>query len=31
MDLNDYNRSKYPNKLSYAQGVKVFFNVGVRF
>lgn len=31
MDLNDYNRNKYPNKLTYAQGVRVFFNVGVRF
>ena len=27
----NYIRDKYPNKYQYAQGVKVFFNVGVRF
>lgn len=31
MDTQNYQRDKYPNKLTYAQGVKVFFNVGVRF
>lgn len=31
MDTDDYNRNKYPNRLTYAQGVRVFFNVGVRF
>lgn len=31
MDEKEYNRDKYPNKLTYAQGFKVFFNVGVRF
>ena len=31
MDTQNYQRDKYPNKLSYAQGVKVSFNVGVRF
>jgi outer membrane receptor protein involved in Fe transport len=31
MDVTDYNRTKYPNRYLYAQGIKVFFNVGVRF
>lgn len=31
LDTKDYNRDKYPNKYSYAQGVRVFLNVGVRF
>ena len=31
MDENDYNRGKYPNRLSYAQGTRVFLNVGIRF
>ena len=31
LDTKDYIRDKYPNKYTYAQGVKVFFNVGVRF
>ena len=31
LDLTDYNLNKYPNKYSYAQGIKVFLNVGVRF
>ena len=30
-DYKDYNGNKYPNKFSYAQGIKVMFNVGVRF
>ena len=30
-DYTNYNISKYPNKYYYAQGIKVFFNVGVRF
>lgn len=31
LDTSNYIRDKYPNKYTYAQGVKVFFNVGVRF
>ncbi len=31
MDTENYDRGKYPNRYSYAQGTKVFFNVGVRF
>ncbi len=30
-DYTNYNIKKYPNKYYYAQGIKVFFNVGVRF
>ncbi len=30
-DYTGYDASKYPNKYSYAQGIKVFLNVGVRF
>lgn len=31
LDTKTYVRDKYPNKYSYAQGVKVFLNVGIRF
>lgn len=31
LDTKNYIRDKYPNKYSYAQGTKVFLNVGVRF
>lgn len=30
-DYREYNINKYPNKVVYAQGIRVFFNVGVRF
>jgi len=30
-DYTNYNTSKYPDRLSYAQGFKMFLNVGVRF
>ena len=30
-DYDNYNKGKYPNKYYYAQGIKVFVNVGVRF
>lgn len=30
-DYTDYNVNKFPNKIYYAQGVRVFFNVGIRF
>lgn len=30
-DYTTYNINKYPNKVAYAQGIKVFFNVGIRF
>lgn len=31
LDLTDYNLGKYPNKYSYAQGIRAFLNIGVRF
>jgi len=31
IDTKEYNRTKYPNRYSYAQGVRVFFNAGIRF
>lgn len=30
-DYTNYDSSKYPNRYSYAQGIKVFLNVGIRF
>lgn len=30
-DYTNYNISKYPNKVVYAQGARVFVNVGIRF
>lgn len=30
-DYTNYSVTKYPNKVAYAQGIRVFFNVGVRF
>ena len=30
-DYTNYTTTKYPNKVAYAQGIRVFFNVGVRF
>ena len=31
VDTKRYNVNAYPTKLQYAQGIKVYFNVGVRF
>lgn len=31
LDTNNYIRDKYPNRYTYAQGIKVFLNAGVRF
>ena len=31
VDTKNYNRSTYPNRYTYAQGVRVFFNAGIRF
>lgn len=31
LDSQNYDISKYPNKYSYAQGIKAFVNVGVKF
>ena len=31
LDYTDYNINKYPNRVMYAQGIKFYFNVGVRF
>ncbi len=30
-DYKDFNRMKYPNRYFFAQGIKVFLNVGLRF
>ena len=30
-DYTNYDVKKYPNKIYYAQGIRVFFNVGIRF
>ncbi|MDE6466105.1 MAG: hypothetical protein K2L44_05300, partial [Duncaniella sp.] len=30
-DYTNYDAQKYPNKYFYAQGIKVYFNVGIRF
>lgn len=30
-DYTDYNVNKFPNKVYYAQGIRVFLNVGIRF
>ena len=30
-DYTDFNRSKYPNRYFFSQGIKVFVNVGIRF
>ena len=30
-DFTNYTTTKYPNKVAYAQGLRVFLNVGVRF
>lgn len=31
LDTSNYIRDKYPNRYTYAQGIKAFLNVGVRF
>ncbi len=31
LDTKNYNRSEYPNRYTYAQGIRVFFNAGIRF
>ena len=30
-DYTDYNVNKFPNKIWYAQGIRVFLNLGIRF
>jgi len=30
-DYDNYNVNKFPNKIYYAQGIRVFVNVGIRF
>lgn len=30
-DYTNYNVGKFPNKYTYAQGIRIFFNVGIRF
>lgn len=31
LDTKNYDKNAYPNRYSYAQGIRVFLNVGVRF
>ncbi|MDE6207131.1 MAG: TonB-dependent receptor [Muribaculaceae bacterium] len=31
LDTKEFDRLKYPNRYNYAQGIRVYFNVGVRF
>lgn len=31
IDTKNYNRSQYPNRYTYAQGIRAFLNIGVRF
>ena len=31
LDTKNYDRGTYPNRYTYAQGVRVFFNAGIRF
>lgn len=31
LDTKNFDRGAYPNRLSYAQGVRAFVNIGVRF
>jgi len=31
LDIKEFNVNKYPNRYNYAQGFKLFLNVGVRF
>ncbi len=31
IDRTDYNRDKYPTRLNYAQGIRMYLNVGIRF
>ena len=30
-DYTNYDAQKYPNKYQYAQGIRLFLNVGIRF
>ena len=30
-DYDNYNVNKWPNRIRYAQGIKINFNVGIRF
>ena len=30
-DYENYSTTKFPNKIYYAQGIRVFFNFGIRF
>lgn len=31
MDTRDYNRDKFPTRFNYAQGIRAYLNIGVRF
>lgn len=31
LDVKEYNRDKYPTRFTYAQGIRFYLNVGVRF
>lgn len=30
-DYTNYSTTKFPNKIYYAQGIRIYFNVGIRF
>ncbi len=31
LDTKNYDRNAFPNSYSYAQGIRMYLNVGVRF
>ncbi|MDE5843558.1 MAG: hypothetical protein K2H35_07485, partial [Muribaculaceae bacterium] len=31
LDYTNYSLTKFPNRYYYAQGIRIFFNVGIRF
>ncbi len=31
LDTKNYDRGRYPNRYQYAQGIRVYFNAGIRF
>ncbi len=31
IDTSNYDRNAYPNRYTYAQGIRLFFNAGIRF
>ena len=31
LDTKNYDRNAYPNRFSYAQGFRMYLNIGIRF